>query len=99
MSTAEASPQAATVEWTGAQATLAAIEDAMASDPNVLLFGEDAAAREGGGVAKASAGLSTRFGARVRSTPIAEQAIVGLAIGAAMAGKRPIAEIMIMNFM
>src|SRR5262249_58496190 len=43
--------------------------------------------------------LSTKFGdARVRSTPIAEQAIVGAAIGAAMVGMRPVAEIMLMNF-
>src|SRR3546814_15443027 len=48
----------------------------------------------------ASAGLSTKYGARrVRSTPIAEQAIVGAAVGAAIAGMRPVAEIMMMNFM
>jgi pyruvate dehydrogenase E1 component beta subunit len=45
-------------------------------------------------------GLSTKHGVeRVRSTPIAEQAIVGAAVGAALAGMRPVAEIMLMNFM
>ncbi len=44
-------------------------------------------------------GLSTKFGtSRVRSTPIAEQAIIGAAIGASIVGMRPVAEIMLMNF-
>src|SRR3546814_4671765 len=79
----------------GVQATLMALDEAMAADPSVILFGEDVADREGGGVMGASAGLSTKYGARrVRSTPIAEQAIVGAAVGAAIAGMRPVAEIM-----
>lgn len=76
-----------------------ALAEAMALDPSVLVFGEDVADPEDGGVAYVTKGLSTRFGdARVRSTPISEQAIAGAAIGAAMAGMRPVAEIMMMNF-
>jgi pyruvate dehydrogenase E1 component beta subunit len=76
-----------------------ALDEAMAADANVLLFGEDVADPEGGGVNGASKGLSTKYGdARVRSTPISEQAIIGAAIGSAMVGMRPVAEIMLMNF-
>jgi pyruvate/2-oxoglutarate/acetoin dehydrogenase E1 component len=82
-----------------AQAINLAIDDAMAVDPRVIMFGEDVGDPEGGGVAGVSRGLSTKYGwERVRSTPIAEQAIIGAAIGAAMGGMRPIAEIMMMNF-
>jgi pyruvate dehydrogenase E1 component beta subunit len=76
-----------------------ALHDAMAEDENVIVFGEDVGDREGGGVCGASNGLSTKFGdRRVRSTPISEQAIIGAAIGAAMVGMKPVAEIMLMNF-
>lgn len=75
-----------------------ALHDALAADPKVLVLGEDVADREGGGVMGATAGLSTEFGDRVRSTPISEQAIMGAAIGASIAGFRPVAEIMLMNF-
>jgi len=76
-----------------------ALADAMAENEKVLLLGEDVADPEGGGVMAVTRGLSTRFGDhRVRSTPIAEQAIIGAAIGASLVGWRPIAEIMIMNF-
>lgn len=76
-----------------------ALRDAMAADPNVILFGEDVGDKEGGGVVEVTKGLSTEFGdERVRSTPISEQAIIGAAIGAAIAGMRPVAEIMLMNF-
>jgi pyruvate dehydrogenase E1 component beta subunit len=85
---------------TTGQAIGMALHEAMELDPSVLLFGEDVADPEDGGVAGITRGLSTRFGdVRVRSTPISEQAIVGAAIGSAMAGMRPIAEIMLMNFM
>ena len=81
------------------QAVNAALHQAMAEDPKVLVFGEDIADREGGGVTGATIGLSTKFGdARVKSTPISEQAIIGAAIGAALAGYKPVAEIMLMNF-
>jgi pyruvate dehydrogenase E1 component beta subunit len=81
------------------QAINSAIAEALEKDPKVVLLGEDVADREGGGIIGMTRGLSTRFGDdRVKSTPIAEQAIVGAAIGAALGGYRPIAEIMLMNF-
>lgn len=84
---------------TGADAVRMALNEAMEADPTVLVFGEDVADPEGGGVIGVTSGLSTKFGDhRVRSTPIAEQAIVGAAVGAAIAGMRPVAEIMLMNF-
>lgn len=84
---------------TGAQATQMALDYAMSQDEDVIVFGEDVADREGGGILKATQGLSTKYGeSRVRSTPISEQAIVGAAVGAAIAGKKPVAEIMLMNF-
>ena len=83
----------------GIQAINAAMFEAMEADPKVLVLGEDIADREGGGVTGTMKGLSTRFGTdRVRTTPISEQAIIGAAIGAAMAGYKPVAEIMLMNF-
>jgi pyruvate dehydrogenase E1 component beta subunit len=82
------------------QAVNLALDEAMASDPRVILLGEDIADAQGGGVFTATKGLSAKYGtARVRSTPIAEQAILGAAIGAALVGYRPVAEIMLMNFM
>ncbi|MFD1613259.1 alpha-ketoacid dehydrogenase subunit beta [Sphingomonas tabacisoli] len=81
------------------QAVNAALAQAMAEDDKVIVLGEDVADREGGGITGATAGLSSRFGDdRVKSTPISEQAIIGAAIGAAMAGYKPVAEIMLMNF-
>lgn len=82
------------------QAIAMALDDAMALDPSVLVLGEDVADAQGGGVFKCTQGLSTKHGTdRVKSTPIAEQAIIGAAVGAALAGMRPVAEIMLMNFM
>ncbi len=76
-----------------------ALDIAMGLDPNVFLLGEDIA-EPSGGVYKITKGLSEKYGkARVRKTPIAEQAIIGAAVGAAIAGKRPVAEIMIMDFL
>ncbi|HEY8386260.1 MAG TPA: alpha-ketoacid dehydrogenase subunit beta [Porticoccaceae bacterium] len=76
-----------------------AMDEAMAADENVILLGEDIADEEGGGAFKVTAGLSTKYGVeRVRTTPISEQAIVGAAIGASLVGMRPVAEIMLMNF-
>lgn len=81
------------------QATNAALTDAMADDNTVLVLGEDVADPEGGGIVGVTRGLSSRFGEmRVRSTPIAEQAIVGAAIGASLVGYKPVAEIMLLNF-
>src|SRR5258706_7229135 len=76
-----------------------ALDDAMAGNPDVILLGEDIADPQAGGVLGVTQGLSTKYGqSRVRSTPISEQAIIGAAIGAAMVGMRPVAEIMLMNF-
>jgi pyruvate dehydrogenase E1 component beta subunit len=74
-----------------------AIAQEMERDPAVVFLGEDVAAA--GGVFKATVGLLERFGPdRVRDTPISEQAILGAAMGAAMTGLRPIAEIMFSDF-
>lgn len=90
---------AETVTMTGVQAINEGIAAAMQADPKVIVLGEDVADREGGGVVGMTRGLSSRFGdSRVRSTPISEQAIMGAAIGAAMCGYKPVAEIMLMNF-
>ncbi|MEE4537312.1 MAG: pyruvate dehydrogenase complex E1 component subunit beta [Erythrobacter sp.] len=86
-------------EITMTQALNQAIDEAMAADEGVILLGEDVGAKQGGGVFKVSAGLTEKYGEqRIRATPISEQAIVGAAVGAALAGMRPIAEIMLMNF-
>ncbi|GGO94755.1 alpha-ketoacid dehydrogenase subunit beta [Wenjunlia tyrosinilytica] len=74
-----------------------AIAQEMRRDDSVVFLGEDVAAA--GGVFKATPGLLDEFGAeRVRDTPISEQAILGAAMGAAMTGLRPIAEIMFADF-
>ena len=81
------------------QAINMALEEALEIDPEVFLIGEDIGDEQTGGVWKVCKGLSTKFGAhRVRSTPISEQAIAGAAVGAAIVGMRPVAEIMLMNF-
>jgi pyruvate dehydrogenase E1 component beta subunit len=70
----------------------------MERDDLVVCLGEDIAAA--GGVFKATVGLLEKFGPlRVRDTPIAEQAILGAAMGAAMTGLRPVAEIMFSDFL
>lgn len=74
-----------------------ALSEEMRRDPSVVLFGEDVAAA--GGVFKATEGLLGEFGPeRVRDTPISEQAIIGAAIGAALAGLRPVVELMFADF-
>ncbi len=78
-------------------AVAAAIAQEMARDDSVVFLGEDVAAA--GGVFKATVGLLEKFGPeRVIDTPISEQAILGAAMGAAMTGLRPIAEIMFSDF-
>ncbi|MFD5854465.1 alpha-ketoacid dehydrogenase subunit beta [Streptomyces chartreusis] len=70
----------------------------MRRDPSVVCLGEDIG--EAGGVFKTTAGLFKEFGPeRVWDTPISEQAIVGAAMGAAMTGMRPVAEIMFSDFL
>lgn len=85
-------------ELTYRDAVAAGIAQEMARDENVVFLGEDVAAA--GGVFKATVGLLDRFGPkRVRDTPISEQAILGAAMGAAMTGLKPIAEIMFSDFL
>lgn len=85
-------------ELTYREAVAAGIAQEMLRDERVVLLGEDVAAA--GGVFKATVGLLERFGPRrVRDTPISEQAILGAAMGAAMTGLRPIAEIMFSDFL
>jgi pyruvate dehydrogenase E1 component beta subunit len=84
-------------ELTYREAVAFGIAQEMKRDKNVLFFGEDVAAA--GGVFKTTVGLLDEFGPdRVMDTPISEQAIVGAAMGAAMTGLRPIAEIMFSDF-
>jgi pyruvate/2-oxoglutarate/acetoin dehydrogenase E1 component len=84
-------------ELTYRQAVARGIGQEMERDPNVVILGEDIGAA--GGVFKTTEGLLDRFGPdRVRDTPISEQAIIGAAMGAAMTGLRPIAELMFSDF-
>ena len=84
-------------ELTYREAVARALADELEQDERVILLGEDVGAA--GGVFQATAGLFDRFGPRrVRDTPISEQAIVGCALGAAVTGLRPVAEIMFADF-
>jgi len=79
------------------EAVQRALREEMRRDPAVFVFGEDVA--EAGGVFKATKGLLEEFGeARVFDTPISESALVGVAVGAAMMGMRPVLEIMFADF-
>lgn len=79
------------------QAIGKALGDAMRADERVLLFGEDIG--EAGGPFGVTRGLLKEFGgARVRDFPISEAALVGTALGAALSGYKPVAEIMFMDF-
>ncbi len=85
-------------ELTYREAVAAGIAQEMARDERVAFLGEDVAAA--GGVFKATVGLLEQFGPkRVIDTPISEEAILGVAMGAAMTGMRPIAEIMFSDFL
>ena len=80
------------------EAVAAGLAQEMERDERVYLIGEDVAAA--GGVFKATPGLLERFGPRrVRDMPISEEAITGAAMGAAMTGLRPVAEIMFSDFL
>jgi pyruvate dehydrogenase E1 component beta subunit len=84
-------------ELTYREAIARGIAQEMRHDDRVVFLGEDVAAA--GGVFKGTVGLLEEFGpVRVRDTPISEQAILGAAMGAAMTGLRPIAEIMFSDF-
>ena len=74
-----------------------ALESLLASDPECVLLGEDLHDPYGGAF-KVTAGLSTKYPERVISTPISEAGITGAAIGLALAGFRPIVEIMFADF-
>ena len=78
------------------QAVNRALRTALANDSRVLCFGEDVAF---GGVFRCTAGLQTEFGQdRVFNMPIAEQGIVGMAVGAAAEGMKPVVEIQFADY-
>ena len=87
----------AAVRLTYREAVRAAMRDALARDPRVFLMGEDVGRY--GGAFGVSHGLLAEFGPeRVRDTPLSENGFVGAGIGAAIAGLRPIVEVMTCNF-
>ncbi|WP_297489057.1 dehydrogenase E1 component subunit alpha/beta [Acidocella sp.] len=94
---AESTPTGETKVMLMAEAIGDAQRTALLKDPGVFLLGEDIGDPPGG-VFATSRGLQTEFGKRVRPTPIAEQAIIGCGTGAAIAGMRPVAEIMFNDF-
>jgi pyruvate dehydrogenase E1 component beta subunit len=79
------------------EAVNAAMHDAFAQDPAVVLLGEDVS--RDGGVFKTNAGLAEAYGARVIDTPICENGFTGVALGMAITGLRPIVEFMFADFM
>lgn len=82
---------------TGSHLVAAALHQEMARDPSVVVFGEDVATL--GGVFGATRGLQRDFGdQRVFDTPVSETAFVGMAVGAAQAGLRPVVELMFVDF-
>lgn len=84
-------------EMTYRDALNLAMKEEMRRDPSVVTWGEDVALYEGS--FKVTRGLLAEFGeARVKDTPISENTIVGVAVGAAMGGVRPVAELMTVNF-
>jgi len=86
-----------TRELTYSQALREALTEEMTRDPNILLLGEDIGVY--GGVFKVTEGLLAKFGPeRVRETPISEAGFVGMGVGLAMTGKRPVCELMFMDF-
>ncbi len=84
-------------ELTYADAIRAALIEEMERDERVILLGEDIA--QYGGAFRVTRDLASRFGAgRVLNTPISENSFVGVAVGAALTGLRPVVEIMFMDF-
>lgn len=91
-----ASPAARTCSFI--QATVEALDAAMAADPAVFVLGEGIGAR--GGNFRTTAGLYDKYGPdRLRDTPICERGFTGLACGAAMAGGRPVVDFMFVDFL
>jgi pyruvate/2-oxoglutarate/acetoin dehydrogenase E1 component len=94
---AAAAPAPQVARITYRDAIRAALREALTNDDRVFLMGEDVGAY--GGSYACSKGLLAEFGPeRIRDAPLSEDAFVGAAIGAAMAGMRPIVEIMTVNF-
>ena len=86
------------VELSYREAINAALIDELTSDPTTILLGEDVATA--GGVFKTNEGLADAFGLdRVRNTPICENGFMGVALGMAVTGMRPIVEIMFSDFL
>jgi pyruvate dehydrogenase E1 component beta subunit len=84
-------------EMTYRDALNLALKEELRRDPSVVIWGEDVALYEGS--FKVTRGLLAEFGEeRVKDTPISENTIVGVAVGAAMGGLRPVAELMTVNF-
>jgi pyruvate/2-oxoglutarate/acetoin dehydrogenase E1 component len=84
-------------ESTYLEAIREALREEMGRDPTVFILGEDVGLH--GGAFGVTKGLSEEFGPqRVRNTPISENTIIGTALGAAMTGMRPVAEIMFADF-
>ncbi len=95
--TLRALPEVATEKLTIAQAVRDAMLEEMDRDDRVIVLGEDVGVD--GGVFRATEGLIERFGSeRVIDTPLAESAIIGISVGMAATGFRPIAEIQFMGF-
>src|SRR5512143_1156589 len=94
---AQVQTQAATIETTYREAMREAIREALTRDKSVFLMGEDVGRY--GGCYAVSKGLLAEFGPeRIRDTPLSESGFTGAGIGAAMAGMRPIVELMTVNF-
>ncbi len=93
----QATSPAATTELTYREAVRLGLREALKRDPRVFLMGEDVGRY--GGCYAVSHGLLAEFGPeRVRDTPLSESGFTGAGIGAAMAGMRPIVEVMTVNF-
>jgi acetoin:2,6-dichlorophenolindophenol oxidoreductase subunit beta len=96
---ARAATPAAERQITYAEALNEALREEMRRDAAVFVMGEDVAVWGGGGVFGVTKGLVEEFGTeRVRDTPISEEAIAAVAVGAAATGSRPVAEIMYVDF-
>src|SRR4051794_5929824 len=92
-------PATGTRTMTYVEALNEGLREEMRRDPGVFVMGEDVAVWGGGGVFGVTKGLIDEFGPeRVRDTPISEEAIAAVAIGAALTGSRPVAEIMYVDF-
>ena len=77
------------------EAVRSTLDEALAEDDRVFILGEDV---EAGGVFRATEGLKARYGERIIDSPLSESSIIGVSIGAAHYGLRPIAEIQFADF-